>query len=363
MDPVETKPISYAGFSVLVPTDWDVGAIRLEQGMTMLGIQDAEKNRIEVRWEKAGLKKARQEARRKGKPMEKRLLRPDEVSEKFHQEAKKKIKGLDVQEGVAEEKIGGHTAAISSWSDSQGSGYDAVWFCGNTDRYYYLHFVGAEEQFKSIIKGITCHTSLPYYRWQYLGLNLSLPKDFELVSQKAEVGRLIAVFRGYWEPQKKKGPSSFLRPAPLPEPRRLLVERYNLTRLSDADPAPWARKEINSLGHKYLGGIKFEKREEDQAVNGHRASALLFSQGGGLFRKPSAFYLACSWTCPESNSAYLLVVPLKPHHDYRQDEKLPTCPQYVSCHWAAAESSLNPAVQDHEGSGPEKGSEQQHKSS
>jgi len=323
----------------MLPSDWEVSAIRMSNQEVVLGIQDLEKARLEIRWQEAGWKKAKDEARKTGRPLTKRLLEPEEVAENYHKQLKKKAKGMDFEEGVAEEKVDGHQAYVSKWYDETGKGYEAIWYCGVSDRYYYLRYADGEDYsaFKSLLATVTCHTSLNTLKWQYLGLNLELPRDYALDSQKAEVGKLTLVFLGHWPlPNRKKSSLSWLRPPPLPQVRKLILSRWNAIRFGNAQLDSWTKDESEKLIKKYIGSTRVEMGPMGLEVNGHAGKFVLFSIGGGLLRKPSAYLASYGWFCDASNSAFLLVTPLPMGVNWKEKIRLenapPSPPEYVKCH-------------------------------
>jgi len=345
---VDSKTLAFGGFSVSIPKDWELSGIRLENEETVLTVQDLKSGRLEVRWRDAGWKKAKEEARRTGKPLNKTLMEPEEVSQKFHETMKKKNKGLEIDENTTKTKVDSHKAIVSSWSDENGTGYDAIWYCGVSDRYYYLRYVNSEGEkniFEDILNSISCHSSLPYTKWQYLDLNLELPRDYSLLTQKAVVGSIIAVFRGRWGTQtKKRGVVSYFRPPPLPPPRRLIVGRWNLIKLGKIEQGKWFRKESESLMGKYVGKGKLEFKQAAITINGHPGFFSLYSVGGGILRHPSAYYAAYAWTCEESNSLYILINPLEPGTDWKKQITSPLePPNYVQCHEIQEQPAENKA--------------------
>ncbi len=338
---MEVKNFSFGGFSVDIPRDWEVSVIRITNDETVLGIQDLEKGRLEVRWQEAKWKKTKEEARARGKPLTKKLLEPEEVATNYHRELKKKVKSIEFDEAVAHEKIGGHTSVISKWYDAESKGYDAVWYCGTSDRYYYIRYTDGDDYgaFKSLINSISCHTSLTMLRWRYLGLDLQLPRDYRLDVQKAEVGKLTAVFIGRWETeQKKKAALSWLRPPPLPMPRKLIVEKLNLVRFGGSDLASWTAQEAAALIGKYVGSARLRLGPTSTKVNDHDGFFALLSVGGGFMRGMPQYFSAYGWKCPPTNSLYMLIVPLPLKTDWQaKSDNLLAAPDYVSCHGALAQ--------------------------
>lgn len=334
---VDNKILAFGGFSASIPGDWELSGIRLENEETVLTVQDLKSGRLEVRWRNAGWKKAKEEARRTGKSLNKTLMEPEEVSQKFHEVMRKKNKGLEVDENINKTKVDGHKAVISSWNDENGTGYDAIWYCGVSDRYYYLRYVNAEKEkntFENILNSISCHSSLSYTKWQYLDLNLELPRDYYLLTQKAVVGSIVAVFRGRWATQtKKRGVTSYFRPPPLPPPRRLIVGRWNLIKLGKIDQSKWIKKESEGLMSKYVGKGRLEFKQGDTSINGHPGLFSMYSVGGGMLRHPSAYYAVYGWACEQSGSLYILINPLDPDKDWKKLVNSPIePPNYVKCH-------------------------------
>ncbi|MFQ1020745.1 hypothetical protein [Tardisphaera saccharovorans] len=333
---MELKNLSFGGFSVDIPSEWEVSAIRISNNETVLGIQDLEKARLEVRWQEANWKKTKEEARARGKALTKKLLEPEEVAENYHKEIKKKIKDMEFDEGISHERIGGHSAVISKWYGGGLRGYDAIWYCGTSDRYYYLRYTDGDDYgaFKSILSSVSCHSSLSTLTWRYLGLDLQLPRDYRLDVQKAEVGRLIAVFLGHWEIEgKKRGTLSWLRPPPLPPVRKLIIEKVNLIRFGNSDLASWTAQEAATLTGKYVGSARVRFGPVEVNVNGHEGYLVLLSVGGGLLRGMPQYLSAYGWKCAQSSSAYVLVVPLSLREDWRKKvNDLTSPPNYVRCH-------------------------------
>jgi len=332
---METKPFSFAGFSAQIPSDWDVSTIKIEEDETVIGIRDLVKGRLEVTWQSAGWKKVKEEARKKNRSPEKKLLDPESVAKNYHEKAMKKVKGLVFLDEVRKEKVNGHAAVISEWTQGDEEGYEAIWYCGVSDRYYYLRYVDGDnsDTFEQILKSVVCHSSLSYTKWQYLGLDLRLPNDYHITEQKAEVGKITVVFTGHWpERQRKKGAISWLRPQPLPEPRRFIVTRWNMIRYGNNELKSWCQNQAVSLIKKYVGESR-KVSEGNAVVNGHQAVFQVYSIGGGLLRKPSGYSVVYAWICPQSKSAYLAVNPLVQGAKLDiPEEQIAKGMDYVRCH-------------------------------
>ncbi len=333
---MEVKPFSFAGFSMSIPREWDVSTIKITKEGTTIGIQDLERGRLEINWQVAGWKKAKDQARRTRKPLDKKLLEPEEVAEKYHRDVRKKLKDLEYDDEMTQDKVDGHRAVISRWEEAGQTGYEAIWYCGVSDRYYYLRYVDGQgpELFKALLGSVVCHSSLPTVKWQYLGLDLELPKDYTIDEQKAEVGKLTVVFYGHWElPGRKRSLASWLRPPPLPPPRVLVVSRWNLLRYGNSKLEDWTEEQATSLIKKYVGSCRKEPREGEVQVNGHRAWFTVFSHGGGLIKKPSIYFSVYGWVCDASETAYILINPLPLGERWGDlaGEPIPP-PDYVHCH-------------------------------
>ncbi|MGC8615355.1 MAG: hypothetical protein ACP5UU_06085, partial [Thermoprotei archaeon] len=75
------KPLAFAGFQMSVPDDWEVSTIEARNDEFAITVQGLQSPTLEVRWQEVGLKKAKEDAKRRGKPVSKKLMGPDEVME------------------------------------------------------------------------------------------------------------------------------------------------------------------------------------------------------------------------------------------------------------------------------------------
>ncbi|WP_449462644.1 hypothetical protein PQ610_00795 [Tardisphaera miroshnichenkoae] len=332
------KTLALAGFSMQVPDEWDLAAIKMDREETLLSIQDLKSVRLEIRWQDVGWKKAKEESRKTGKQLTKKLLDPDEAIEVFHKKLKKNNKALDFEGETEKIKVDGHTGVASSWTDGSHEGYDVMWYCGVTDRYYYLTYMKTDpdesfEAFSKLLSGINCHAIFENVKWQYLGLNLSIPRGMSLLDQRAEVGKITLFFRGYWPlPSSRRRVMSFLRPPPMPQSRALIISRWNLLRLKDNDIAAWSIKEATSLIKRYIGNPHAMEKPEKAMVNGHDALRMIYSVKMGLLRPRRRYFSIYAWECPPSSSAYLLVNELPEKASAAGLGSAPEPPPYVSCH-------------------------------
>jgi len=303
---------------------------------TTIGISDLVKVRLEIHWQEAKWKQLKKEAKLKGKPLNKDLLTPEEVAESYHESVRKKDKNADFDEQLKRETVEGHPAVTDKWYWGSSTGYEAIWYCGVSDRYYMLRYADGEDyaSFKSLLSTVVCHSSLVMLRWRYLGLDLQLPRDYYPYRQKAEVGKLSIVFVGQWKPeQKARRTLSWIRPPPLPHPRRLIVERVNTIRMGNLDVKSWMVEDSYNLMRKYVGNPKIRYGPKGVKVNGHDGYYALLSVGGGLFGHSKSYYSLYGWSCPQTSSAYILINPLPPGKDWYKETKGPQDPpDYVTCH-------------------------------
>ena len=283
----KSKTFSFWGFAAEVPANWDLSALAINGRDALFAIGDGERNRLEVRWRTEN---------------EKEHLSVEDISRRFHEASRKRLKSLEINEGAFYATVDDNQALVSPWTYQNDRGYDVVWHCAEWRRFYVMRYLlGNELEFKQILASVRCREVPELIRWKYLGLDLEIPKDYEIIYQRVDLGEITAVFSSSWESDGNRGPAIFKTP------KRLVIKRAPAREPEELEG--WLTTEAKQLIKKFIGAARSEGTPSETEFNGHRALSLDFVAKAS-FLSTGARYSAISWVCDLSDSTYLLIRPV-----------------------------------------------------
>lgn len=180
--------VGWQGITLLLPDDWNIGAIGGDKAQGYLRFDDADMPRLELKWADAGTAFVDLD-----KIVEK-YLRDIQGGRKRPQGKKNKTEvSRDVKLASKRKLKGKKAAQFFSWkSDTQGFG--AAWFCPDCHRTVILQVMGpldepVQELAEQVLVEIDDHPKEgEWVLWSAYGFDFYSPQDWNLASQKLMAG-------------------------------------------------------------------------------------------------------------------------------------------------------------------------------
>lgn len=315
--PAANTLVGWQGMRCVLPPDWNLAGFSMDRDSGYLRVDSPGTGSItvQVRWlnvakpqDKTGYTLLAPLFRRVLRRPEPVVTAPDLRSnlEKLLKETAKQAKKAksefksDIKPEKTEGEEGERTAMNFSWS-GEGRGQGKIWYCAICHRMVIAQVVGLAKETHAIgsivsqlLGTLQCHSSDGYDLWALYDLQVSIPEDFRLESQK--------LLSGYLHLEFGRGAE------------RITVDRWGLANmtLKRFTLDEWFRNNA-------LVNLTRYRHDENGTVNGHVISRYVgplaiggklraFREARGSLRRFPSSFEGGTWECEQTNRIYTIQV-------------------------------------------------------
>jgi len=180
------KSISWLEMSLQVPDNWDLVA---ESGGITEGymrLDSVERTRLEIKWERT---------KKRGEAMP--LIALDGYVKEATKSVKDKKSIKIIEKGNA--RVADHKASFYVWEAKEVSFVTTCWLCHVEGKVILLQYYLAPGEdkaggFEELLRGVECHTSGDFHKYELFGVRFQIPKAFRISKRKLLVGRAAMTF-------------------------------------------------------------------------------------------------------------------------------------------------------------------------
>jgi hypothetical protein len=311
--------VGWQGIRCVLPPDWNVTRFSMDRDNGSLGIDSPGSGTmtVQIRWSNAASQSKsgsslyyllapyfRRWMRRPEPTPQKIDLKAnlERILKETAKQAKKSKASFEssIKPEKTEGEQGERTAINFSWQGA-GRGQGKIWYCATCNRIVVAQVVGMQKDqgalaaiASQLFASLHDHAQDGYDLWGLYDLQMEIPQDFRLESQKLLSGYLQLIFTRGAE--------------------RIVVDRWGLANmtLKKFTLDEWFRNNA-------LISLKRQEREECTLARGHEtlryagvlplgARLKAFRESRGGLRRFPTRYEGGAWFCPESNKIYAVQV-------------------------------------------------------
>ncbi len=276
--------VGWQGFTLMLPEDWNIGAIGGERNEGYLRFDDGDMPRLEIKWADAGST----------------FVDLNRVIDKYLRDMAKDKKSRvevsrDVQLASKRKLRGKKSGQFFAWK-GETQGFGAAWFCPACNKTVIMQVLGrldepVQEIAEQIITQVEDHPAGDWILWSAYGFDFYSPKDFMLAGQKLMAGLIEITLQAHGE--------------------QLQAARWGMANviLRRRSLAEWSQRELAKRFKRFTVDFTETQFKEHEALRIEGRTALPQEKIKSFIEhvrgKPYPDRLqAILWHCPESNKLF-----------------------------------------------------------